>query len=72
MRRVDVGEMGRGRRLRLNKDENWIGGLCAGLGDYFGIDAAFVRVAAVVTALFLPKFMIATYLIAWVVLSRRQ
>ncbi len=72
MRRVDVGEMGRGRRLRLNKDENWIGGLCAGLGDYFGIDAAFVRVAAVVTALFLPKFMIAAYLIAWVVLSRRQ
>ena len=72
MRRVDVGEMGRGRRLRLNKDENWIGGLCAGLGDYFGIDAAFVRVATVVTALFLPKFVIATYLIAWVVLSRRQ
>ncbi len=71
MRRVDLGETGRTRRLRLDKDENWIGGVCAGCANYFGIDPAFVRVGTVVTALFLPKAVIATYLIAWVLLSRR-
>ena len=69
--KVDSGGLGGVKRLRLNKEENWLGGLCAGLGDFFGIDPAFIRLGAVVTALFLPKFTIATYLIAWVLLSRR-
>ncbi len=60
-----------GRRLRLDHDEGWIAGVCAGCARYVGIDPAFVRVGAVVTALFLPKLAIAAYLVTWLVLRNR-
>ena len=58
--------------LALDYDRRWIGGVCAGCANYFGIDPAFVRVGTVVTGLFFPKIVIATYLIAWLVLDRRK
>ena len=61
----------RGRRIRLDREDNWIGGVCAGCANYFDIDPAFVRVGTVVSALFMPKLVIAAYLIAWLLLSRR-
>ena len=61
----------RRRRLRLDRDEGWLAGVCAGCAGYVGIDPAFVRVGTVVTALFFPKLMIAAYLIAWLVLRNR-
>ena len=71
MSETNMGETRRRRRIRLDRNDNWIGGVCAGGAHYFDIDPAFVRVGTVVSALFLPKLTIATYLIAWVVLSRR-
>ena len=58
--------------LALDYDRRWIGGVCAGCANYFDIDPAFVRVGTVVTGLFFPKVVIATYLIAWLVLDRRK
>ena len=58
--------------LALDHDRRWIGGVCAGCANYFDIDPAFVRVGTVVTGLFFPKVVIATYLIAWLVLDRRK
>ena len=49
----------------------WIAGVCAGLANRLRIDPAIVRVAAIVTGLFLPKLVVAAYLIAWLVLDER-
>lgn len=57
------------RRIRLDRKEGWIAGVCAGLANYFDTDPAFVRVATIISALFLPKLTISAYLIAWLVLD---
>ena len=57
------------RRIRLDRKEGWIAGVCAGLANYFDTDPAFVRVAAIISALFLPKLTISAYLIAWLLLD---
>ena len=71
MERYETDSASGRRRLRLDRDEGWIGGVCAGCAGYVGIDPAFVRVGAVVSGLFLPEVTIATYLIAWLVLRNR-
>ena len=58
--------------LYLDKKNGWIAGVCAGLAGRLGIDAAIVRVAVIVTGLFLPKIVIGAYLIAWLVLDERS
>ena len=55
--------------IRLDKKNGWIAGVCAGLANYLDTDPAFVRVGVVVTALFLPKIVIAAYLVAWLLLD---
>ena len=60
-------------RLFRNKDRGWIGGVVAGLADYFGLDAAILRIAAIVLFLFpgTSGFMLIGYVIAWIVIPRR-
>ena len=57
------------RRITLDSREGWIAGVCAGLARYLNTDPAFVRVAVVISALFMPKVTTAAYLIAWLVLD---
>jgi len=57
------------RRITLDSREGWIAGVCAGLARYLNTDPAFVRVAVIISALFMPKLTIAAYLIAWLVLD---
>lgn len=57
------------RRFALDRRNGWIAGVCAGAARSIDTDPAFVRVAFVVTALFLPKVAIGTYLVAWVLLD---
>lgn len=54
-----------GKRLRRNKIDGVLGGVCAGLGDYFDIDPIVVRIAYVLSILFLgvPLFI---YFILWI------
>jgi len=44
-------------KLRRNKIDGVVGGVCAGLGDYLGLDAAITRIIFVLSVLFLgfPK-----------------
>ena len=58
-------------RLHRDKKSGWIAGVCAGLANYFDTDPAFVRVGVIVTALFLPKIVIASYLVSWLLLDER-
>lgn len=55
--------------VSLDKKNGWIAGVFAGLANYLDTDPAFVRVAAIIAALFFPKLMIATYLVAWLLLN---
>ena len=57
------------RKITLDKDNAWVFGVCAGLAEYLNLDTAIVRVIGIVAALFLPKIMIAGYLIAWLILD---
>lgn len=54
-----------GKRLRRNKIDGVFGGVCAGLGDYFDIDPIVVRIAYILSILFLgvPLFI---YFILWI------
>jgi len=60
------------RRFHLDRRNGWIAGVCAGIADTLRTDPAFLRVAFVVCAVFMPKVTIAVYLIAWILLDDRQ
>lgn len=53
--------------LRRPRDDRMIGGVCAAIGRRFGIDARWIRVAAVASML-LPGPQVLLYLIAWVLI----
>ncbi|MBD2755047.1 PspC domain-containing protein [Spirosoma validum] len=60
------------KRLERIADQAQIGGVCAGLADYFGIDRALVRVLFVI-GIFLPHFpAIIIYIILWIALPERH
>ncbi len=60
------------QRVQLDKDSGWIFGVCAGIANYTGLDATFFRVGVLVAGLFFPKIVIATYLLAWLILDDRS
>ncbi|RYF52841.1 MAG: PspC domain-containing protein [Cytophagaceae bacterium] len=60
------------KRLERIADQAQIGGVCAGLADYFGIDRTLVRVLFVI-GIFLPHFpAIIIYVILWIALPERR
>lgn len=56
------------KKLRRPKDKRKIMGVCAGLGDFFGIDPVFVRVMWIVLGFF-PPISTATAVIVYLVLG---
>ena len=60
------------KRLERIADQAQLGGVCAGLADYFGIDRTLVRVLFVV-GIFLPHFpAVIIYVIMWIALPERR
>ncbi len=58
------------KRLYRSTDDQMIGGVCAGLADYFSIDPTLVRLLFVFLALAGgPGFLI--YLIMWIVIPEK-
>jgi phage shock protein C len=55
------------RRLYRSRDEKWIGGVCGGLAEYFGVDVTIVRIAALILTLAGFSGVLA-YLVAWAVI----
>lgn len=55
-------------RLRRDRTEGWLGGVCAGIARYVGIDPAFIRVGFVVAAVFFTKITIGAYIVAWILM----
>ena len=61
------------RLLRRSVADRWIAGVCGGLGEYFGIDPAVVRVAYVLLSILSYTFPgILVYLVLWLLIPERE
>jgi phage shock protein C len=56
-------------RLRKSSKNRVIAGVCGGLGEYFGVDATFVRLLFVLLAIFQGVGILA-YIVLWIVMPR--
>lgn len=54
-------------RLVRRRSKRIIAGVCAGLGDYFGIDPALVRLVFVLWAI-LGQWAVAVYILLWILI----
>jgi phage shock protein PspC (stress-responsive transcriptional regulator) len=59
------------RRLYKSRDNRMIGGVCGGLGEYFGIDPVIVRVIAV-ALVFAGGAGLLAYVAAWLLVPERD
>lgn len=58
------------KRLYRATDHKILGGVCAGLGEYFNIDPALVRVLAVLL-LFAKGIGLLAYIVAWIIVPSK-
>lgn len=56
-------------RIYRDTGRGWIAGVCAGIADYAGVDAALVRVAAVVLLIFFFVPVLIAYVVFAIVLK---
>ena len=56
------------KRLYRNSKEGKIGGVCAGLGDYFNLDPVIIRLAFL---LLIFAGGIIAYLVAWIIVPEK-
>ena len=63
----------RGRKFQLDRRNGKFMGVCAGLGNYLGVDATLVRLAAVVVTVLgaFPWTLIAYGMAAWLAKPKR-
>ncbi len=56
------------RRLYRDEQHKMIGGVCAGLAEYFGVDVTLVRVGVAVLGLTTHVFTLVAYLLLWAIM----
>lgn len=59
------------RRIYLSDTNKKIGGVCGGLGEYFGIDPTVIRIIWLLSIL-LEGIGLLAYFIAWIAMPRRR
>jgi len=62
-------DFARNKKLRRNKIDGVLGGVCSGFGDYFGIDHTIMRILFVISVLFLG-FPLFAYFILWLFIPK--
>jgi phage shock protein PspC (stress-responsive transcriptional regulator) len=62
---------GNNRRLYRSRTDVMIGGVCAGVAEYFGVDVTLVRLLWALAALFPPAPGVLAYIIAWIIVPVR-
>jgi phage shock protein PspC (stress-responsive transcriptional regulator) len=72
MRSNNSYQPGNRQRLGLDSKAGILGGVCAGIARAIEVDVSWVRVAAIISALFFTKIAVAAYLVAWLVLDRHR
>ncbi len=60
----------RTRKLYRDPQRRWIGGVCAGIGAYYGVEPWVVRCIAVTGLLFMGSIVFPAYLIAWFLMEK--
>ena len=60
----------RSSRLTINRENEKIAGVCAGLAPYLGVEIWMVRLAAVTGLLFIPHIVFPAYWIAYFVMEK--
>ncbi|MBI3032331.1 PspC domain-containing protein [Candidatus Woesearchaeota archaeon] len=55
------------KRLYRSKRDKVLGGVCAGIGDYFEIDPVVVRLVWIIFTFISMGFGIIAYIIAWII-----
>jgi phage shock protein PspC (stress-responsive transcriptional regulator) len=58
------------KRLYRCRSYRWLGGVCEGLGEYFGVDPNLVRFAWALLTLASMGFGVLAYLAAWIILPQ--
>lgn len=66
---VEQKRAGYHRNLYRNTEEGMIGGVCAGLADYFNLDKWLVRIIAVTALIFAGSLTFVAYIAAWIMLN---
>ncbi|MBI2102699.1 PspC domain-containing protein [Candidatus Woesearchaeota archaeon] len=56
------------KRLYRSRNNQIIGGVCAGIADYFEVDPVLVRLIWVIATLFSMGLGILAYIIAWIII----
>lgn len=59
------------RLYRAAEKDSMIGGVCAGIADYFEVDPTLVRILWVVLTMLDLGIGVVGYLIGWVIIPRR-
>lgn len=59
-----------GRSLRRSRDNRWVGGVCGGLGEFFGIGAGWFRLGFAIALIpgGIPGLLL--YVIMWIVVPK--
>ncbi|MFO7866330.1 MAG: PspC domain-containing protein [Candidatus Aminicenantes bacterium] len=61
------------KKLYRSKSKKMIGGVCAGLAQYFDLDVSLLRlifVAAAIVTAFFPVFVF--YIVAWIIIPGKE
>tara|TARA_B000000460_G_scaffold206859_1_gene154001 strand:- start:263 stop:475 length:213 start_codon:yes stop_codon:yes gene_type:complete len=64
---IDTRGPGNPRKFHLDKRNAKLGGVCAGIADYFDVDATMVRILFVVSTLIGFGSLLLIYLVIWAV-----
>lgn len=64
-----MSEFKRPKKLYRNRQNKIIGGVCAGLADYFDVDVVIVRIIAIISLIFTVQVAFIAYWVAYFVLS---
>lgn len=58
------------RRLTRSRDDRILGGVCAGIAEYAGLDVTLVRLLTVIGVVFGLGSVAVAYIVAWILLPR--
>lgn len=56
------------KKLCLSRNDKKIAGICGGLGEYFNVDATFVRIIFALLLLIFNFYAVAIYLLCWAII----
>ncbi len=59
------------RLYRASPRESMIGGVCAGIANYFEVDPTLIRLGWIIMTMFSWGMGIIAYLIMWIIMPRR-